>query len=65
MIRKEGGGGMSSCSTSGVSASHTPSQPRYNGELHPLFNYTIRNVIWYQGESNTGQNALYTCRFVL
>jgi sialate O-acetylesterase len=26
----------------------------YNGLLAPLFNYSIKGVIWYQGESNTG-----------
>jgi len=26
----------------------------YNGTIHPLIPYTIRGVIWYQGENNTG-----------
>ncbi|NLJ96534.1 MAG: sialate O-acetylesterase, partial [Clostridiales bacterium] len=26
----------------------------YNGMIYPLRNYTIRGVLWYQGESNTG-----------
>jgi len=24
---------------------------------------TLKGVIWYQGESNSGQNDLYFCRF--
>eukprot|EP00927_Polykrikos_kofoidii_P053737 TRINITY_DN48299_c0_g1_i1.p1 TRINITY_DN48299_c0_g1~~TRINITY_DN48299_c0_g1_i1.p1 ORF type:complete len:615 (-),score=61.73 TRINITY_DN48299_c0_g1_i1:62-1786(-) len=39
-----------------------PSQ-QYNGQLRPLMNTTIRGAIWYQGESNNGQDQLYTCRF--
>jgi len=27
----------------------------YNGLLAPLFNYAIKGVIWYQGESNIGE----------
>lgn len=26
----------------------------YNGMIYPLRNYTIKGVLWYQGESNTG-----------
>ncbi len=26
----------------------------YNGMIYPLRNYSIRGVLWYQGESNTG-----------
>ncbi len=26
----------------------------YNGMIHPLAPYTLRGVIWYQGEANTG-----------
>jgi sialate O-acetylesterase len=28
----------------------------YNGEIAPLANYSIKGVIWYQGESNAGRN---------
>ncbi|MBN1456460.1 MAG: hypothetical protein JW912_01255 [Sedimentisphaerales bacterium] len=31
----------------------------HNGMLAPLLNYTIKGVIWYQGESNTGRPAEY------
>ncbi|MDD5065072.1 MAG: sialate O-acetylesterase [Phycisphaerae bacterium] len=28
----------------------------YNGEIAPLLNYSIKGVIWYQGESNASRN---------
>ena len=31
----------------------------YNGMIHPLRDYAVTGVIWYQGESNTGQPQLY------
>jgi sialate O-acetylesterase len=31
----------------------------YNGMIAPLLNYTIKGVIWYQGESNTGRPLEY------
>lgn len=31
----------------------------YNGMIHPLLNYAVKGVIWYQGESNAGQPHLY------
>jgi sialate O-acetylesterase len=31
----------------------------YNGMLAPLFNYRIKGVIWYQGESNAGKGREY------
>lgn len=31
----------------------------YNGMVAPLFNYSIKGVIWYQGESNTGKAIEY------
>jgi len=31
----------------------------YNGMIAPLAPYAIRGAIWYQGESNAGQAALY------
>ncbi|MGO4770566.1 sialate O-acetylesterase [Flavobacterium sp. W22_SRS_FK3] len=31
----------------------------YNAMLHPLINYRIKGVIWYQGESNSGKAKLY------
>lgn len=35
----------------------------YNGMIHPLRNYRIRGVAWYQGESNTECPAGYRRRF--
>jgi sialate O-acetylesterase len=31
----------------------------YDGMIAPLTRYTIRGVLWYQGESNTSEPALY------
>lgn len=31
----------------------------YNSMIHPIRGYGIRGVIWYQGESNVGEAALY------
>jgi sialate O-acetylesterase len=31
----------------------------YNGMIYPLVRYPIRGVLWYQGESNTSDPALY------
>ncbi|MCB0640222.1 MAG: beta galactosidase jelly roll domain-containing protein, partial [Phaeodactylibacter sp.] len=35
----------------------------YNAMLHPLFNFRIKGVIWYQGESNTWNPAQYADLF--
>ncbi|MEO7977471.1 sialate O-acetylesterase [Flavobacterium sp.] len=35
----------------------------YNAMLHPLINYTMKGVIWYQGESNSGKAYLYQTLF--
>jgi sialate O-acetylesterase len=32
----------------------------YNAMIHPLLNYNIKGVIWYQGESNRLDASLYT-----
>jgi len=39
----------------------SPNNPAtlYNGMIAPLAPYAIRGAIWYQGESNAGQAALY------
>jgi sialate O-acetylesterase len=37
----------------------------YNAMIHPLIPYTIKGVIWYQGESNTGNPKQYTKLFPL
>lgn len=31
----------------------------YNGMIAPLHDYGVRGVLWYQGESNTGEAAAY------
>ena len=35
----------------------------YNGMIAPLTSYTIKGVIWYQGESNTGRAYRYRALF--
>ncbi len=35
----------------------------YNGMIAPLAPYAIRGAIWYQGEANTGDPALYRTLF--
>ena len=35
----------------------------FNAMIHPLINYPIAGVIWYQGENNVGANALYSDLF--
>ncbi len=35
----------------------------YNKMIHPLHNYAIKGVIWYQGESNTDNPAQYAETF--
>lgn len=35
----------------------------YNRMIAPLQNYTMKGVIWYQGESNTGNSSTYTALF--
>jgi len=35
----------------------------YNAMLYPLINFTMKGVIWYQGESNSGQAYLYRTLF--
>lgn len=37
----------------------------YNGMIAPLIPYRIKGVIWYQGESNTGNPELYKILFPL
>jgi len=42
-----------------------PNQPTvlFNGMIHPLIPYTIKGVIWYQGESNAGRAYQYRTLF--
>jgi sialate O-acetylesterase len=35
----------------------------YNGMLHPIVGYGMRGVIWYQGENNRDEAALYVKMF--
>ncbi|MHB1001127.1 MAG: sialate O-acetylesterase [Armatimonadota bacterium] len=35
----------------------------YNGMVHPLEPYAVRGTIWYQGEANTHESALYRTLF--
>jgi sialate O-acetylesterase len=39
-------------SPNGESSDYSKASRLYNGMIHPLLNYGIRGVIWYQGESN-------------
>lgn len=32
----------------------------YNGMIYPLSKYKIRGILWYQGESNLDESAIYT-----
>jgi len=41
-----------------------PSQ-LFNGMIHPLLNYKIKGVIWYQGESNRNNPEVYQKTFPL
>lgn len=34
----------------------------YNGMITPLGSYGLRGILWYQGESNTGDGAAYAAR---
>jgi len=35
----------------------------YNAMIYPFKNYQIAGTLWYQGEQNAGQAALYSCMF--
>jgi len=52
------GAEMPSCPSSDVSLQNLPTT-LYNAVLHPLAPYAVGGVVWYQGESNTGQPASY------
>ena len=49
----------------GPSAPRGPRRPSelYNGMIAPLLPYAIRGVIWYQGESNSGNSRQYRTLF--
>lgn len=42
----------------GIAAQNQPAA-LYNAMLHPLINYSLKGVLWYQGESNTGNPQIY------
>lgn len=52
------GAEMPSCPSSDVSLQNMPTT-LYNAVLYPLAPYAISGVVWYQGESNTGNPAPY------
>lgn len=35
----------------------------WNGMIHPLLPYTLRGILWYQGEANVGRPFLYASLF--
>lgn len=49
---------MPSCPSGDVSLQNLPTT-LYNAVLHPLAPYALNGVVWYQGESNTGNPAPY------
>ena len=52
------GASMPSCPSGDVSLQNLPTT-LYNAVLHPLAPYAVSGVVWYQGESNTGNPAPY------
>ena len=52
------GAEMPSCPSGDVSLQNLPTT-LYNAVLHPLAPYALSGVVWYQGESNTGNPAPY------
>ena len=52
------GAEMPQCPSSDVSLQNLPAT-LYNAVLYPLAPYAINGVVWYQGESNTGNPASY------
>ena len=49
---------MPSCPSSDVSLQNMPTT-LYNAVVHPLAPFAVSGVVWYQGESNTGNPAPY------
>ncbi len=52
------GTNMPSCPSGNVSLQNVPTT-LYNAVLYPLAPYALSGVVWYQGESNTGNPAPY------
>ncbi len=42
-----------------MTVNHQSPLALYNGMVHPLVPFAIRGAIWYQGESNNGEDMLY------
>jgi sialate O-acetylesterase len=49
-------------SASGIDPNDMPTL-LYNGMIHPIINYAVQGVIWYQGESNVHNAYKYRTRF--
>lgn len=49
---------LPNCPSGDVSLQNIPTT-LYNAVLHPLAPYAVNGVVWYQGESNTGNPAPY------
>ena len=52
------GAEMPNCPSGDISLQNIPTT-LYNAVLHPLAPYALNGVVWYQGESNTGNPAPY------
>ena len=52
------GADMPSCPSGDVSLQNMPTT-LYNAVLYPLAPYALSGIVWYQGESNTGNPAAY------
>lgn len=61
-LQPDQGGGDCPGSIGGGCCGGAPMQ-QYNGMIAPMQNMTIKGVVFYQGESNVGENEKYTCRF--
>ncbi|XP_071824348.1 sialate O-acetylesterase-like isoform X2 [Apostichopus japonicus] len=35
----------------------------WNAMIHPMLNFTIKGVLWYQGEANSAESDRYACLF--
>ena len=52
------GADMPSCPSGDISLQNMPTT-LYNAVLYPLAPYALSGIVWYQGESNTGNPAAY------
>jgi len=74
-LRSEHEAAVAAAKLAGKPAPYPPQAPRdpktdknrpatlFNAMIHPLIPYTLRGVIWYQGESNRGNPAAYRVLF--